>query len=333
VANEHGGQECGDDKHAQDLIVHFGERMSADNGACMWFPPTLDGSRNYRYTLYGTCTLRNSSKHMLGTYSIGIDINTVNDFLRQTAATQNTVMFLVDTEGLIVATTHTTDAFYMKPEGSRADHRAGCASSLETSPSFPERVGCRYLTDKFPYDPLHAIAVDLDGRKMFHVPGQQSSSVEVDGEVYYVVSRRIPSTLAMYSMNLLLFMPESDILGDIVEGRNVAIGVTVGVFVIATFLATVLVRHLLAPVDDIARSMYRAAHLEHDDDDLTSVTEDDVVLATSVDPEGYNPLGPVNGSDTQIDSRPWQRSARCKARSTRWTPRSSRSRGTCRGTW
>ena len=68
---------------------------------------------------------------------------------------------------------------------------------------------------------------------------------------------------------LLLLMPEADVIGDVITSRNVAIGVTCGLVVLAAAVNVAVVWLLLAPLGGIAERMVRAANLEDDDADAS----------------------------------------------------------------
>jgi hypothetical protein len=70
-------------------------------------------------------------------------------------------------------------------------------------------------------------------------------------------------------VQLLLTMPESDIVGDIVSGRNAAIGITCALVVVMSALIFALISALLAPLKTVADRMMAAASLDDDDADRT----------------------------------------------------------------
>jgi class 3 adenylate cyclase len=226
---------------------------------CVWFPPAVDNNEagNPRFLLYGVCILYNYTRTLLGTANVGRFLDNVNDYLKMTSKTDNTQLFVVDNYKYLVATTHSTKAMAYYPAGTPITE--GCSSSRSVSGGVSEVVGCRVPAKLFPYAPLKDVVAK--DPTFVVTAGRRLEYGTLDGESYYYVSQRIPSKLTGYTMNLVLFMPESDILGGIVTGRNIAIGVTVAVFVVAAALSFILVGALLAPIDEVARRMYYTSQL------------------------------------------------------------------------
>ena len=78
------------------------------------------------------------------------------------------------------------------------------------------------------------------------------------------------------SMKIVLLMPESDITGDVIKGRNIAIGVMCAVCVVAVIIACVFVALVLMPLEDVSDRMYDAAELnDTSNDEALSVLERD----------------------------------------------------------
>ncbi|WP_287278866.1 adenylate/guanylate cyclase domain-containing protein, partial [Ralstonia sp.] len=101
--------------------------------------------------------------------------------------------------------------------------------------------------------------------------------IEVGGDVYYAAVSPVKLPYPGIGVWLALVMPEADVIGDVVTGRNTAIGVTCGVFVLATAATFVAIALLLRPLSTIADRMMLAATLEDDGSDdgkeLSSMAE------------------------------------------------------------
>ena len=76
-------------------------------------------------------------------------------------------------------------------------------------------------------------------------------------------------------MKIVLLMPESDIAGEVVKGRNIAIGVMSAVCVVFVIVAFLFVAVVLAPLEVISDQMYDAAELNDNsnDESLSVLTE------------------------------------------------------------
>ena len=92
------------------------------------------------------------------------------------------------------------------------------------------------------------------------------------------MSTPVANPFRFWGLNIVLCMPESDILGDIVAGRNLAIGVTAAVFVAAALLSFGLVYALLQPLSTVSRQMLDTANLRE---------------RASVDAEGFSSLAEI----------------------------------------
>jgi hypothetical protein len=227
---------------------------------CFYFPPSPDNSALAKpsFILFAFCTFVNGSNTFMGQMSIGRNLEDVDQFLRSTPKTPNTQIFAVDSTKYIIGSTHALPSTWFTAK-TDAPIPAGCSSTNVRYPGWQELIGCRTEVTKHPYSPLAKTATDKPD--FVYTASREVQFVQIDGDNYYVISTRIATTFERYSINLVLFMPEADILGDIVAGRNVAIIVTACVFVVAAVLAFVLVGVLLAPIDTIAKRMYLTAQL------------------------------------------------------------------------
>jgi class 3 adenylate cyclase len=98
----------------------------------------------------------------------------------------------------------------------------------------------------------------------------------IGGEMYYVAVSKITIKIGGIEPYLLILIPESDIIGDVVRSRNVAIAITCGIVVAVAILGSLGVWRLLAPISLIASRMVKAANLEDDG------TEEDVSYMAEV---------------------------------------------------
>ena len=127
--------------------------------------------------------------------------------------------------------------------------------------------------------------IELDARLTANFTLREFS---VGGKNYYVSSQPVPSSAQLFKMNVVMFLPEEDVFGDIVAGRNIAIGIAVGVFVLGVALAIVIVVLILKPLANVASKMADAARLDMDEDaaaeELSGISEIAVLQATSTVP-------------------------------------------------
>jgi len=220
---------------------------------CIYFPPSIDTNDvRPRLILYGICSMYNYSNVLLGTINIGVFLDELPRFLQGTSKTPNTHLMLVDSYRMLLGSTYPATALEY---GRTGELRQGqnCVASSDGW------VGCRAFARDYPYPPMQAVVAAEP--TFVRAEGTNIRFGKLAGENYYYISQRIPIRMESYTINLVTFMPEKDVLGNIVAGRNLAIGITVAVFIVAVIVEFVFIGVLLAPVDDVARRMYFTSQL------------------------------------------------------------------------
>ncbi|WP_287278812.1 adenylate/guanylate cyclase domain-containing protein [Ralstonia sp.] len=132
---------------------------------------------------------------------------------------------------------------------------------------------CRTHIASYGFAPLAQLASDNDF--IFH-PSNAVQLLTVGSDVYYAAVTKVSLPYPGISIWLALVMPEADVIGDVVTGRNTAIGITCGVFVVVACLSFGLISLLLRPLTTIADRMMLAASLEDDgngEKELSSMAE------------------------------------------------------------
>jgi class 3 adenylate cyclase len=249
---------------------YYSKSLLASREICLYFPPSPNTLLFVvpEFVLFALCGVYNGSRTELGQVSIGRGLAAIDSFLLATHKTPNTQIFAIDssTDHLIVGSTHPhkSTAFYTTAQKSRT--AKGCQSTLITSPAAPEQIGCQTPASEHPYAPLSAMAKTNAYKDLMYTSTRATTFKKLDGQNYYVISVRVGTTFTSYQLNLVLFLPEEDILGNIVAGRNIAIAVTAAVFVVAATLSILLVGALLAPIDAVAKRMYLTAQLSSEKD-------------------------------------------------------------------
>ena len=138
-------------------------------------------------------------------------------------------------------------------------------------------VVCRYSADLYPFAPLQQLYAQRP--QLLNTSTRQTTDgaeiMKLDGKTYYVYVAVVECSVPL-SMKIVLLMPESDITGDVIKGRNIAIGVMCAVCVVAVIIACVFVALVLMPLEDVSDRMYDAAELNDTSNDETlSVPERD----------------------------------------------------------
>jgi class 3 adenylate cyclase len=219
---------------------------------------------------------------------------------------KNAEVFIIDSNALIWATTR--PQAYWTSEVQPLDANLfgpwplGCTPSFWLAPFvWPWRLGCLMNTSQYPYAPLNAISfadvttntsffseveIDYNGvsnasfRGLF--PGAASSSGKVR---YFVSSRRLRTNFGL-NLNVIAFIPDSDLLLDKVTSQiGLAVGLAVLVFFVAITIALGILHLVTKRLEEVQRKMIRAAllqdldpedHLNHNDDkDQTADAEND----------------------------------------------------------
>jgi class 3 adenylate cyclase len=231
----------------------------------IWYAPSLFAIPKLDYYYAVVAPIYGADESFVGLTSFGVPISGISTFLASVKATPNTEAFAVLADGSLVGSTHADTFVSVRPAGPGVKAGAGCSSSRDTSPdpTATEYIGCRKSASSLNYPVLQAVA----GDKAFMTAQAEVRIITVDGDDYFVVSTAVANQLARWGMNIVVTMPEADVLGDIVAGRNLAIGVTVAVFVFAAFLSFGLVYALLQPLTDVSKRMLDTAKLRETEED------------------------------------------------------------------
>eukprot|EP00672_Neobodo_designis_P028806 CAMPEP_0174832552 /NCGR_PEP_ID=MMETSP1114-20130205/3737_1 /TAXON_ID=312471 /ORGANISM="Neobodo designis, Strain CCAP 1951/1" /LENGTH=847 /DNA_ID=CAMNT_0016066413 /DNA_START=88 /DNA_END=2631 /DNA_ORIENTATION=- len=211
--------------------------------------------------------LFNASDARIGYSTLTIQMTQLSRFVRGIGGTPNTRVFAVDYGGYLFASSMEAQAPFLSHTIEPRDTRppSGCATSqtvLDVD-SVQVTIACRVSATSYPYAPLNAVAND---RAFLRTPTRAVRFTKVDGANYYTVAGPVDLSMPGLSLSLVVTMPEEDIVGDVVTGRNIAIGVTAGVFVLASVISFVLISKLLAPLPIISERMFKAAAFEDDAD-------------------------------------------------------------------
>jgi class 3 adenylate cyclase len=263
--------EVADPTVVRPLLVNFDARFAAYTTARMlvqgskqgiWYPVTLYvvGS-TVDFIIPGAVPLLNRSGAFIGLGTAVQPITRVNSFLEAVKGTKNTEAFVIERDLTMAGST------YPAPF-SRIDRSAsaspvvgtGCATNADTAiPGEIIYVGCRLRATAYTsYPPLQAAVAD---KAWVTSAGIKVKVLEVGGENYFTVAAAVDNRYRLWGMFVVLCMPESDVLGDIVSGRNMAIGVTAGVCVAAALLAFGLIYAMLQPLANVSKQMLATARL------------------------------------------------------------------------
>jgi class 3 adenylate cyclase len=230
----------------------------------------LLSSRDIVYYLPLVAPLRLLDGSLYGFATISLTISSINDFLRDIRGTPNTHSFAYASDGYLMATTYPEPYLMIQTVSANAPTPAGCdsgASNLLQAPAqqnATKMLACRVHITNYPYMPLRAVAGD---REFAFTLTRAVDIREAKGDRYYYATTNTPMRQKSYRIQLLLIMPEADVIGSVIAGRNLAIGVSVAIFVVVAALSFAFILWLLAPLNVIARRMTLAATLQDEGDD------------------------------------------------------------------
>eukprot|EP00672_Neobodo_designis_P022128 CAMPEP_0174842496 /NCGR_PEP_ID=MMETSP1114-20130205/9947_1 /TAXON_ID=312471 /ORGANISM="Neobodo designis, Strain CCAP 1951/1" /LENGTH=831 /DNA_ID=CAMNT_0016076701 /DNA_START=43 /DNA_END=2538 /DNA_ORIENTATION=+ len=256
--------------HHVDIDARFsayssGKVIAGANPKGMWYAPQMtDLAGNIAFSVPAVKPLYNTSNQFVGFVLAAQPFTAISEFLMNVKVTSGTEAFAVMFDGSVIGSTHATPYFTIQPASASAPVRTGCASTADTRYDHTRQVfhGCRVLARHFSaYPPLQAAAED----DAFLFSKAAVQVVDAGGERYFVASTAVPNSYRFWGVNVILCMPESDVIGNIVTGRNIAIGVTIAAIVLAAVLSFVIIHVLLQPLADISGRMLDTAKL-HDRD-------------------------------------------------------------------
>jgi len=187
----------------------------------------------------------------------------ISGFLSSVGGTPNTESFAYDGAGYLIGSSHSASFEVETVVAPNTKAPLGCATTdATTGVSLSDRVfmSCRTHASKYPFAPLQAVAED----EAFLFAKDTVELLTIGSDVWYAAVARVPLRYPGMTVQLALLLPEADVIGDVVQGRNLAIGITCGVFVVVAVLSFVLISLLLHPLSDVSNRMILAAALEDD---------------------------------------------------------------------
>lgn len=216
----------------------------------------------------------NSSGTFLGVISLTYELSQITHFLSRLVTTPNTKVLLLDNDNLLLASTYAVPYLNSKPlppnYTSLTVLPSNCIPSDVANGGQPVML-CRYPAASYPYNPLQELVNEHSSKVAQGTDG--AVKLKLNGENFYVAVQRIltPKASGM-RWRCVLLMPEADVIGGIIKGRNFAIIVTAGILVASAIASFALVRAILKPLDVLADRMYQTATLNEDDGVITDLS-------------------------------------------------------------
>uniref|UniRef100_A0A7S1PU96 Guanylate cyclase domain-containing protein n=1 Tax=Neobodo designis TaxID=312471 RepID=A0A7S1PU96_NEODS len=212
-----------------------------------------------------------------GFASAALAIEDLNAFMRRIKATRGTLAVAMDGFGYLLASS-SDDSFQSTtrvPDGARPRH-LGCAMTRDTGIVTVDEDSfefCRAHASEYG-NPALAKVVDDRALAFSRSPAVVLKSLDGEGK-HFVGVAPVAIRYLGPTVHLILLVPETDIIGDVVQSRNVAIGVTCAAFVLVAAAAFAAITLLLAPLGTIAERMRRAADFDDDggDESVSAMAE------------------------------------------------------------
>jgi class 3 adenylate cyclase len=230
------------------------------------------------------------SRGVLGLVTATIALANFSDLLHSLTDVQGTRVFMIDHNMAVIAAADTPEHDLIEivaPEDIASVNASGgrfCVSSAGGGTGNQTvTYGCHWLFTHYPsYAPLRAftvlqsLAAILEGNFTQVIPHGSSLAnvagfaeairnavvrrIEVGGEDTYACAVGVPLRYAApngaaLAFTLASFIPASAVDGGVSRARNLAIGITSGILILAIILSTIFIRQVLAPLERVVRSM------------------------------------------------------------------------------
>lgn len=212
-----------------------------------------------------SASMFNGTGTFLGITGLTYELSQISQFLSNLVTTPNTKAILLDNDNVLLASTYSVPYLQQLPLPANVSEPLppNCIASDVANLGQPVML-CRFSANTYPYSPLRSLMASFPGKVASGTSG--SEKLTLSGETYYATVRSISTPKATgMGWRFVLLMPESDVIGGIIAGRNYAIIVTACILVASALLSFVVVRAILRPLDILAERMYETATLNDDD--------------------------------------------------------------------
>lgn len=240
----------------------------------MWTPAIAWMSNIREVTLQiGIVTgLYNASNTFLGFLAMSIPSETLQQFFISLPKTPNSQVFAIDASLQVIAATAAAAPYTSWHQPATAPVPPGCLSTADVVPASAANPGivCPRnalptpgKNDTYPFLPLNYAAVNL--KKLFSPKSEVLEEASIDGTNYFILSSPVPNRGISFSITIIFFMPEEDLLGDIIKGRNLSIIIASAILFAAVIVVFILIFLLLKPLNNILLKMSDATQLKLDE--------------------------------------------------------------------
>eukprot|EP00742_Colponemidia_sp_Colp-10_P013728 GILJ01015529.1.p1 GENE.GILJ01015529.1~~GILJ01015529.1.p1 ORF type:complete len:901 (-),score=113.38 GILJ01015529.1:1047-3749(-) len=201
----------------------------------------------------------NSSSLFVGLLAFTLDLTVISQFVATMGkGTQNVDSVLLDQNGNLLATSW-ADVTYKIYKDTVSNPL--CQRTTNTTPR-PTNYFCVLSYEELGYQPL----LDLSASYADIIrDGADVSRLSLDGEIYYVGIGKITTIVKGTDLTNILFLKESDLIEEVIRGRNVGTYISIALVVAAVMINLGVLTLLLRPLGELAENMMRMAALQTDE--------------------------------------------------------------------
>eukprot|EP00758_Cryptobia_borreli_P014907 Tbor_TRINITY_DN5970_c0_g1::TRINITY_DN5970_c0_g1_i1::g.18575::m.18575 len=233
-------------------------------GAIRWSSVFLSITPTVVPTVGVSAVVFNDTGTMLGVISIGIALPDLNQFVNSVATTHGSVSILIDNEDILLASSHNVPCVtYRDIDTSYNDVVPyNCLKSDIKNGASNSVFVCRETIFSYPYLPLRELK-SSNPKLISEGTDGESQTMTLDNSVYFVAAARIMTPIADgMQWRIILFLPESYVIDDIIEAWNLAICISICIIIVAVIVSFFFFTLLLRPLNVVAEDMYRVASLQ-----------------------------------------------------------------------
>eukprot|EP00388_Colpodella_angusta_P038032 GDKK01043226.1.p1 GENE.GDKK01043226.1~~GDKK01043226.1.p1 ORF type:complete len:796 (+),score=63.86 GDKK01043226.1:335-2389(+) len=205
----------------------------------------------------------NATGALLGVISMTFELGLLSNFLSELVTTTNTVSMLIDNEDLLLASSY-SDPYLTSvdiPKPYTGTVPSNCLVSDSANDATLSIMLCRAHISTYSYTPLR----ELTSKRTTLVKNGQSGAlrIKLDSMDYFVSVVPVETAEAEgMHWRFALFVPQNDIVGGIVRGRDIAIYISIAIVVVAVGLCFVILTLLLRPLGELRDQVSKVASLE-----------------------------------------------------------------------
>jgi class 3 adenylate cyclase len=207
--------------------------------------------------------LRNATGHFLGVVIGSYSVANIDGFLRNVKPTAGSEVFAVDRVGAMLASTHAASYVTLRNSTDRDEplpDNCGSTAVVASATATEFTVGCRAFARDYGHAPLRGVSGDDE---LMRPAAAVVKRVSIDG-TFYAAATPVENRFNVFGVNIVLLMPEGDVVGDIYRARNITLAIVSAVLVIAVLCAFAASHAMLAPLAIVSRQMHNTSRLRED---------------------------------------------------------------------